>query len=369
MANKGSWFRIDAAAAIPTIYIYDEIGLFGVNADDFRKELAALGKLDGKTLRVRLNSPGGDVFVGWTIMSLIRNTGAARIEVFVDGVAASMASAIAMMGDHVTMAEGAMMMIHNPATFAGGDSEELRAAATLLDTIGEGLITAYSKKSGLSREAIAKIMDDETWLTAEEAVAKGFADEVGEVIKAAAKFDLSRYGRNPPKATAEANKEVTMTKEEMEALAGAIGSAVTAANKPVLDAIAALKPEAKAEGEPSTKTEKEIRDEINAENAARSADITDLCVLAGVPNLAGEYIAGTKTVAEVRADLKTKKAAAATAMSRTGINNHGKGPNTAGAADDEAEDLSDLIPKARASSDIWAQFNSVGRNGRRATAH
>lgn len=344
-----SWFKIDAkASAVPTVYIYDEIGLFGVNANDFAKELRALGDLKGKPLNLRLNTPGGDVFGGWAVMALLRDTGA-NITVYIDGVAASMGSVIAMMGDKVIMAEGAQMMIHNPAGVFRGDSEDMKAASTLLDSIKEGMITAYAKKSGLGREAIAKIMDAETWFTAQEAVDAGFADEIGEVVKAAAAFDLSRYSRNPPPVAAQ-HKESDMDKTEVAAM-------IADANKPLVDAIAALTQKKDA---PATKTEAEIRDELKAEGIARANDITELCALAGLPDLAAAYIAGDKDLAAVKADLKVKQAEKTARGSDRRINNHVSGSsNTAEDGKDE-EDISDLIPKARSHADIWAQFNGKG---------
>lgn len=356
-----SWFKIDAKAATPTVYIYDEIGLFGVTAADFARDLKALGDLKGKDLKLRLNTPGGDVLGGNAIMVLLRETGA-KITVYIDGVAASMGSAIAMMGDKVIIAEGAFMMIHNPAGMAKGGSDDLRSTATLLDAIKEGMVTAYARKSGLGRDVIAKMMDDETWMDAEQAVAAGFADEIGEVVKAIAAYDLSRYSRNPPHVEANKEADMALTKEDIEALGASIGGAVTAANKPVLDAIAALKPEAKTgkEGtEPKVKTEAEIRAEITAESTALSAEITELCALVGMPTASAGYIAAGKTVAEVKADLKAKVAA----KGKKSINNSSGGA-LEGNEDNTDEDISDLIPKARSGTEIWAQFN-----GKRGVAH
>lgn len=348
---KASWFRIDAASGTPTIYIYDEIGLFGVTASSFQRELKALGNLKGKSLNVRINSPGGDVFGGWTIMSLLKETGA-KITVYVDGVAASMASAIAMMGDTTIMAEGAMMMIHNPAGFKAGDSEDMRNMATLLDSIKEGMVSAYSKKSGQGREAIAKIMDDETWFTAEDAVREGFADEVGEVVKAQA-FDLSRYSSNPPLPEAE-HKESDMDKNEVAAM-------IADANKPLLDAIAKLAPAAKVEPVAvAVKSEADIRKDLKAESAAYTAEVRDVCALAGLPELADGYVAKDTPLAEVRVDLKAKKAEAAAALKNPNLrirNRDGKTPDTDASLKDGEEDISDLIPKARSHASIWASFH------------
>lgn len=352
-----SWFNIEGKAGTPTIYIYDEIGLFGVSASDFAKELKALGNLKGKNMNLRLNTPGGDTFAGNTIMTLLRESGA-NITVYVDGVAASMGSAIAMVGAKVIMSEGAMMMIHNPAGIFAGESDDMQNAVTLLDGVKEGMITAYTKKSGLDRDTVSKIMDAETWLTAVEAVKLGFADEIGGSVKVAA-FDLARYSRNAPKDNPEAKQEVPMTKEEMEMLATTLGGAVTAANKPVLDALAALKPAAATEKKDapvaSAKTEEDLRKEIKASMAVYASEVREVCALAGLSNLADAYIAAEKPLAEVRADLKAKKVAARDSKPR--INNHAPAAKDDGNTNEDEDDISDLVPKAKSHAQIWAKFN------------
>lgn len=161
------------------LLIYDQIGKDwfgdGVTAKDFRKDLKALGNID--SLDVRINSPGGNVFDGQAIYQALKDS-KFTVNVHVDGVAASMASVIAMAGDTVTVHEGAMMMIHNPSSFAIGDSAEMRRQADLLDKVKDQLINAYEQKTALSRDEIAALMDAETWMDAEEAVEKGFADEI-----------------------------------------------------------------------------------------------------------------------------------------------------------------------------------------------
>jgi ATP-dependent protease ClpP protease subunit len=127
----------------------------------------------------------------------------ARIEVDVDGIAASIASVIAMAGDEIRMAGNAMMMIHNPYGMAMGSSDDMRKTAELLDQIKTVIVDTYAKRTGEAGGAIAQMMDDETWMTAEEARKNGFSDVTTEEqrIAAAYDFDFSKF-KHPPKSLA-----------------------------------------------------------------------------------------------------------------------------------------------------------------------
>lgn len=128
-------------------------------------------------LTVHINSPGGDVFAGVTIYNALKDYHG-HVVVKVDGLAASIASIIAMAGDEIIMSPGSMMMIHNPWSTIGGNADELREAADILDQIEENLVPIYSNRTGLSVEEIKQLLDDETWLSAEKAVELGFATRV-----------------------------------------------------------------------------------------------------------------------------------------------------------------------------------------------
>lgn len=168
-----------------------------VTPKQFKEDLDALGDID--TLNIYINSPGGDVFAGQAIYSMLKRH-KAQVNVYVDGVAASIASVIAMAGDKVAMPKNAMMMIHNPWMFAMGNANDFRKLADDLEKIGGSMAVAYQEKSGLTAEEIIKIMDAETWLSAEECVEYGFADELEEAKQAAAclnKEMLARYKNVP----------------------------------------------------------------------------------------------------------------------------------------------------------------------------
>lgn len=212
--NRKFW-RFQAAASdsgVGELFLYGEIANYTWWGDEvtpleFKNDLDALG--DIRELRVYINSPGGDVFASHAIHSMLKRH-KSHVVVYVDGLAASGASIVAMAGDEIIMPANAMMMIHNAWTIGIGDSNEFRKLADELDKINESLIAAYAGRTGLDEDTLASMLDAETWLTAEEAVELGFADTLEESKQVAAslrngalvvqghEFDLSRY-RNPPK--------------------------------------------------------------------------------------------------------------------------------------------------------------------------
>lgn len=164
-----------------------------VTPKQFAEDLAALG--DVSTIRVRINSSGGDVFAAHTIYNLLK-THAAKIITHIDGLAASAASVIAMVGDEVIMPGNAMMMIHNPWTIAMGEARDMREMADTLDTVRETIIAAYQAKSGMDREKLINLLDATTWLTAEQAKEYGLADTVTEPVRVAASLKPGQYTVN-----------------------------------------------------------------------------------------------------------------------------------------------------------------------------
>jgi ATP-dependent Clp protease protease subunit len=168
-----------------------------VTPKQFKADMDALGEID--ELDIYINSGGGDVFAGQAIYSILKRKNATKT-VYVDGLAASIASVIAMAGDKIVIPRNAMMMIHNPYTFTAGNSEELRKMADDLDKIRESIVNTYEDKTGLEREKIIELMDNETWMTADEASGYGFCDEIGEEKQIAASiggFFMSKYKNLP----------------------------------------------------------------------------------------------------------------------------------------------------------------------------
>ncbi|HGP0083435.1 TPA: head maturation protease, ClpP-related, partial [Pseudomonas aeruginosa] len=136
-------------------------------------------------------SPGGDVFEGTAIYNLLRNH-PASVDVYIDGLAASMASVIAMAGDTIYMPENAMMMVHKPWGIQGGDADDMRRYAELLDKVEDTLVMAYANKTGKSADDIKALLKEETWMNGREAVAAGFADQLTEPLQAAAHLSSKR---------------------------------------------------------------------------------------------------------------------------------------------------------------------------------
>jgi len=212
------FWQFRASADEPTsgeLLLYGPIGaddglgwLFDdITPKQFHEELTGLG--DITDLKVMINSPGGDVFAGQAIHSmLVRHP--ANVTVYVDGLAASIASIVAMAGDTVVMPRNAMMMIHNPWTIGIGDAREFRKLAETLDGVRDSIVAAYESKTGKTRAELLPLLNAETWMTADEAVEMGFADEIEQTKKVAAslvrpgilavngqEIDLGRY-RNAP---------------------------------------------------------------------------------------------------------------------------------------------------------------------------
>ena len=208
------WYEIKAAAPVAQgeapkpaeLLIYGNIGdrwnEDGVVASELVRDLSAL---QADTINLRINSYGGSVPDGLAIYNALRRHKAA-VNVFVDGVAISCASYIAMAGDTITMAKNAQMMIHAPWTWSDGNAVQLREQADILDRYAKAMASAYADKSGKTYEDALALLTDgkDHWFLADEAKAEGFADEVGEEVAVAASlassFDLSRFKAAAPTA-------------------------------------------------------------------------------------------------------------------------------------------------------------------------
>lgn len=189
--SRKNWFTITNAADAPTaeVSIHDEIGAYGITAKDFLSQLKGIPA--SRPLTLSLHSPGGEVFDGLAIYHALKARG--NVNVRIEGLAASMASVIAMAGTRIEMPRNAYLMIHNPSGFAMGDAADMRQLADLLDKLKGSLIAAYRERTKKSDEDLTAMMDAETWLTGEEAVTQGFADEVTDAVAlSASAFKTSR---------------------------------------------------------------------------------------------------------------------------------------------------------------------------------
>jgi len=193
------WYEFRAQAKGAEIVIYDEIGAFGIPAKAFLDELKALGPV--AELTVLINSPGGSVFDGVAIYNALKRHDA-RVMVWIDGIAASIASMVAMAGDEIVMPKNAMLMIHDPSGLVMGTAADMHIMAEALDKMKAGMVAAYRDKSGRDDAEIEAIMAAETWLSAQEAVELGLADRVEQPVRMAAHFDLSRFRDPPPQLAA-----------------------------------------------------------------------------------------------------------------------------------------------------------------------
>ncbi|WP_339678344.1 ClpP-like prohead protease/major capsid protein fusion protein [uncultured Zhongshania sp.] len=188
-----------AAETTAEIYVYDYIGYYGVEAKQFAKDLKALG--DVSHIKLRINSPGGSVFEGTAIYNLLKEH-PATIEAWIDGLAASMATVIALAAETVHIAENAYFMIHNPSGGAYGDERAMEKAKSQLNKVTKTMINLYSTRSGLSEDEVATMMNDETWFVGQEAVDAGFATDTTAAIEMAASYgpDLLNNFKNTPEA-------------------------------------------------------------------------------------------------------------------------------------------------------------------------
>lgn len=217
------WYSIKAKAAEEGAPSSAEIHIFGdigeswwdetVTAKQFVKDISAI---DAEQITVRINSYGGSVTDGIAIYNAIKRHPAA-VTISIEAAAYSIASLIAMAGDTVEMAENALLMIHAPWGYAGGNSVELREFADMLDKYAQSMASSYTSKSGKSQAEILALLTDgkDHWYSAEEAKAAGFVDSISNAVAVAASAriqaaGLSRFTRHPAAAAANPPKETTM---------------------------------------------------------------------------------------------------------------------------------------------------------------
>ncbi len=201
-APTDSWFSVKAAAnSAVDIVIFDDIGAWGISAKQFERELREVAS--GATLiRVNINSLGGDVIDGTAIYNMLKNH-SASVHVFITGIAASMASVIAMAGDVIHIADNAWMMIHKPWGYQGGNSDDMREYADFLDNFEAGLLKAYEQKTGKTTDELKDMLRSETWLMGQSAIDMGFANVLTNSVEASAKLQSNRvedFNDMPPQA-------------------------------------------------------------------------------------------------------------------------------------------------------------------------
>ena len=192
--DKPDWYAMETKDGATEILVYDVIGWPFVEAESFVRDLSAL---DSDHITVRLNSPGGDVFDGVAIYHALRQH-KAKVTTRVEGMAASIASIIALAGDEVHAYNATRYMIHDPWVFAIGNQYDLRDTADILEKIGADMVDIYAEHSNVGKRELKSMMRDETWFTAKEALDRGFVSKVIDSgQKAQARFDLSVFANVP----------------------------------------------------------------------------------------------------------------------------------------------------------------------------
>lgn len=221
MAKLVSWYSIKALAGESAdVFIYDEIGAFGITASAFLKDLQGI---TAETINLHLNSPGGDVFDGIAIYNALKQH-PSTVNIYIDALAASIATVIAMAGSHITMSRHSTMMIHEAFGMALGTSEDMTKMAERLDVVSDQIAGIYQERvPGSKTTTWRNRMKAETWYTDEEAVKAGLADEVGKPSGIRNTFDLSKFKNAPapepePEEDKKADAEPPMTFDRGEAI-------------------------------------------------------------------------------------------------------------------------------------------------------
>ena len=308
-----TWYAVQASGEaterVIEVFVYGEIGAWGVTANQFVQDLRAMD--DGVSpVIAAFNSIGGDLFDGLAMHNALSRLGE-RCTGRIDALAASAAS-VAVCGAHkVVIAANAMLMIHNPWTYAAGDAEDFRKVADVLDQTMEAIIAAYKAKApDIDEVELRRLVAAETWLTANEAVALGLADEVGDGIKVKACLGqggvLQRYQHAPAELLAQFDAPPEPD-PELEPVDPPLVPTVVDSAK-----LALMITQRCAEGGisnlvapllSSTQLESE---EIVLAGLARAKAVNDLCVAARLPEFSAEYVSAGLDAAAVRARLFDK---------------------------------------------------------------
>ena len=213
--NKQSWYSINAKQTdeFVDVYLYDEVGSYGVSAKDFVNDIKLL---KGKDIYLHINCVGGEVFDGMAIYNTLKKY-KGKVIAYVEGIAASMGSIIPLAADEIIMSENSLYMIHNAWGGAMGEAKDMRKTATLLDKLSSEIANIYTKKTGLPLSKIEEMMDEETWFNSEEALQYGFIDRISDAVMVAAKYDITKFKNKTQKEIVNQlnnnKKSKTMTEE------------------------------------------------------------------------------------------------------------------------------------------------------------
>ena len=308
-----TWYAVhasgEATERVIEVFVYGEIGAWGITANQFVQDLRAMD--DGVSPVVAaFNSIGGDLFDGLAMHNALSRLGE-RCTGRIDALAASAAS-VAVCGAHrVVIASNAMLMIHNPWTYAAGDAEGFRKIADVLDQTMEAIIAAYKAKApDIDEVELRRLVAAETWLTANEAVALGLADEVGYGVKVKACLGqgavLQRFQNAPADLLAQLDEEPEPDPDLEPVEPPPVPPVVDSAKLALM-----VTQRCTAAGisnliEPLLKSTQLESEEIVLAGLARAKAINDLCVAARLPEFSAEYVAAGLDAPAVRARLFDK---------------------------------------------------------------
>lgn len=305
-------FKAKAGNKPAVLALDDEIGFWGIQAKDFR---AALDSVQGDTLSVEINSPGGDVMAGLGMYHMLRAWSASgkTVTTKVTGVAASIASIIALAGDKREMPKNTFAMVHQPASLMMGayTADELRDRADVTDKVAASLLNIYVDRMGVDEDKATEIMSKDTWLTADECLEMGFATDLVDEIRATASFNMARAElpehvakvfkaeadpEKKPEGDDETPADPEETKPEPE-------SEVVIPDTPVAKQIETLATTAGLQAHAAVfavacGSVEEAKTRITA-----ATEIVALCAVAKRPDDAAPAIRANKTVADVRTSL------------------------------------------------------------------
>ena len=294
MSNK-TWYQIKAKANKPKaaeISIHDEIGLWGISASAFMRDLRGMGELD--EIHLSLHSPGGDVLDGWAIYNALKSS-KAKITARVEGLAASMASVILQAADVREVHENSYVMVHNPWGLAVGDAEEMRDTADLLDKLGNGLVNAYTGRTGNSEEDVRAWMDAETWMDGKEAVERGFADKLLDGVALSARAFDSRKFKMTPKSL-QANSET-------DSQVAPVDETANAPVEPVAPVEASAEAEVEAQAPEAEVTEPQAKSLLSRISALFGGSASDETLKAELANKDDQIQASLKVIDSLKAQV------------------------------------------------------------------
>lgn len=338
-------FTASTATSPAVLAIDDEIGFWGTQPREFRDALAAV---EGDTLEVQINSPGGDVMAGLGMYNMLRNSGK-TVVTRVTGVAASIASIIMLAGDTREMPSNAFAMIHSVMSGAWGTADEIREQADVVDKVQTSLRNIYIDRMGIDEAKATELMAKDSWLTAEECLALGFVTKVVDPVQATAKFNTERAALPEHVAKVfEAKTEedptpapTVISDEDKEALAQPVAEAIVLMAK-----VAGLEAHAPFLAL-SCGTVEEAKTRM-----AEAREIVALCTVAGVADKAAEHIRAKANVATVRAALVENLA------SNDITTASGPGDKDSGKTGDKS-----ASPPVVNSASIWASHNKQTKKG------